>query len=147
MPKLPITIAAAAALCAIPMLSAAQMSGSSQAPTAASPMPGSPESAPPASTAKPKAATSAKGAAANTGTAANTSATGAALSAGMTVKDNTGVSIGQISKLDSVNGTQMATIKMGAQSFQVPAASLAAANGAATINLTQAQIQAQLPSK
>jgi hypothetical protein len=87
------------------------------------------------------------GAGAATGTAANTSATGAALSTGMTVKDNTGVSIGQISKLDTVNGTSMATIKMGEQAFQVPAANLTSDNGAATINLTQAQIKAQLPSK
>jgi hypothetical protein len=65
----------------------------------------------------------------------------------MTVRDNTGADIGRISKLDTVNGTQMATISMGAQSFQVPAANLATQNGAATINLTMAQIQAQLPSK
>jgi len=121
MPKLPITIATVAALCAVPFLSAAQTSSGATAKT---------------------------GAAASTGAAANTSATSPALSAGMTVKDNTGASIGQIVKLDTAaNGASMATIKMGADSFQVPAANLASQDGAATINLTQAQIAAQLHPK
>jgi hypothetical protein len=85
--------------------------------------------------------------AASTGTAANTSATAPALSTGMTVKDNTGAAIGTISKLDTGASGSVATIKMGTDNFQVPATSLAVANGAATINLTQAQIAAQVHPK
>ncbi|HEY7901357.1 MAG TPA: hypothetical protein VIC25_09250 [Caulobacteraceae bacterium] len=81
---------------------------------------------------------------ANTGTAENTSASAANLSVGMTVNDNTGAAIGPITALTSgANG--MATIKMGEQSFQVPATNLYMSNGSATINLTRAQLQAQLP--
>ena len=139
MPNPPIAIATAAAIFALPFASFAQnRTPTSAAPTAA------------ASTA-PTAATSAAPTAA-TGAAANTNATAGAptqaLSSGMTVKDNTGASIGQVAKLDTdASGKTMATIKMGADSFQVPAANLATANGAATINLTQAQIAAQLHPK
>jgi hypothetical protein len=41
----------------------------------------------------------------------------------------------------------MATIKMGDQSFQVQANRLGAANGAAEINMTKAQITAMLHGK
>lgn len=136
MPNLPIAIATAAALCAVPLVGAAQTSSS----------------APSTSTTPPAGAASATGKAAATGAAANTNATAGAptqpLAAGMTVKDNTGAAIGQVAKLDTdAAGKTMATIKMGADSFQVPAANLATANGAATINLTQAQIAAQLHPK
>jgi hypothetical protein len=88
--------------------------------------------------------------AAATGAAANTNATAAAptapVTAGLTVKDNTGAEIGQVSDVKAdASGKSMATIKMGTKSFQVPAANLAVDNGAATINLTKAQIDAQLP--
>jgi hypothetical protein len=81
-----------------------------------------------------------------TGAAANTNATAtAAVTAGLTVKDNTGAAIGQISEVKpDAKGVAMATIKMGADSFQVPTTNLAVQNGAAVINLTQAQITAQL---
>ena len=146
MPKLPTTIATAAAFCALPLLSAAQTS-----PSSAMPGPGNPQSPPPAGAAKTGAATGATTGTptgANTGAAANTSATAPSLSAGMTVKDNTGATIGQIVKLGAgANGASMATIKMGTDTFQAPAANLAAQDGAATINLTQAQIAAQLHPK
>jgi hypothetical protein len=142
MPNLPIAIATAAALCAVPLVGAAQTSSSAPS-TSTTPPAGA------AGTARTGATT---GNAAATGAAANTNATAGAptqpLAAGMTVKDNTGAAIGQVAKLDTdAAGKTMATIKMGADSFQVPAANLATADGAATINLTQAQIAAQLHPK
>jgi len=74
--------------------------------------------------------------------ASDTSATaGAQLSVGEPVKDNTGATIGAISSVStSANGQQMAVIKMGNDTFQVPGDRLGVGNGAATINLSQAQI-------
>jgi hypothetical protein len=78
----------------------------------------------------------------------NTSATAgaaAALSVGEPVKDNTGATIGSITSLNaSAGGQQMAVIKMGTDTFQVPSDRLGAANGAAEINMTQAQITGML---
>jgi hypothetical protein len=83
-----------------------------------------------------------------TGTGANTSATVGALSVGEPVKDNTGATIGAIADLKAdAGGNQMAVIKMGADQFQVSADKLGAADGAATINLTQAQIATMLHGK
>src|SRR5579871_6817182 len=72
----------------------------------------------------------------------------ASVTVGMPVKDNTGAQIGQVSAVgpDS-SGKTMATVKMGAQVFSVDASVLAVAGGAATINATKAQIEAQLPKK
>jgi hypothetical protein len=65
----------------------------------------------------------------------------AELSVGEPVKDNTGATIGAISSISaSANGQQMAVIKMGNDTFQVPGDRLGVANGTATINLSQAQI-------
>jgi len=78
---------------------------------------------------------------------ANTSATAGApaLTVGEAVKDNTGATIGSISNLNtSASGQQMAVIKMGTDTFQVPSDRLGAANGAAEINMTQAQITGML---
>jgi hypothetical protein len=72
-------------------------------------------------------------------------APGAGLTVGMQLKDNAGVAVGQISDLKpDASGAQMATIKMGADSFTVAAAALVVQNGAAVINMTQAQLQAQV---
>jgi hypothetical protein len=61
------------------------------------------------------------------------------------VKDNTGATIGEISSLSpGANGAQMAVIKMGADTFQVQTDRLGSGAGAATINLTQAQINGML---
>lgn len=147
MPSSPFSLAATALIAlggAVTGLAAsAQMAPATPPPTASTPMPGSGsmEEAPPAST--PKGANAQKPKA-DTGAAVNTAAT-APLASGMTVKDNTGATVGVISKLaaDS-SGGQMVTIKMGADSFQVPAANLAVNSGAAEINLTKAQIQSQL---
>jgi hypothetical protein len=87
--------------------------------------------------------------AASTGSAANTSATtssNAQLATGLTVKDRTGVAIGQITDIstDPKSGQQLATIQMGQDSFRLPADKLGVFNGAANVNLTQADIEAQL---
>jgi hypothetical protein len=63
----------------------------------------------------------------------------------MAVKDNTGATIGSIASLTTdASGKQAAVIKMGSDQFQVATANLGQANGAATINLSQAQIAGML---
>ncbi|HEY1449031.1 MAG TPA: hypothetical protein VGF33_10890 [Caulobacteraceae bacterium] len=76
---------------------------------------------------------------ASTGTQANASAT-VGLKAGMTVKDSTGAMVGKISKV--ANDT--ATIKMSKGTFSAPTSSLTVEGGAATINMTKADIDAQV---
>ena len=98
-----------------------------------------PSSSPDASTTPPAGASTS----APSGSAADTSATAAApsLSVGEPVKDNTGATIGAIASLNTgTNGQQMAVIKMGNDTFQAPADRLGVTDGAATINLSQAQI-------
>ena len=131
MTKTPVRfLSAAAATCFWPLLALAQTSS----PTA-----------PGATAAPPPAASSANAAAAS---AANTNATVATLTSGLAVKDNTGATIGQIASLQpDASGKQMATIKMGADTFNVAAADLAVQNGAAVINMTGAQITAMLHKK
>jgi hypothetical protein len=69
----------------------------------------------------------------------------APLSVGLSVKDNTGVVIGQITALKpDASGKDMATVKMASGSFAVVATSLTVDNGAALINLTQAQLNAMI---
>jgi len=105
-----------------------------------------PDSTPAPSTTGSAPDTSSNSASASpTGSAADASATAggaaATLSVGEPVKDNTGATIGAISSLSTAaNGQQMAVIKMGSDTFQVPSDRLGASAGAATINLTQAQI-------
>jgi hypothetical protein len=99
------------------------------------------EAAPPAdASADAKAGASAEAAAPSAAQAgANASVT-----AGMTVKDKTGASIGQVADVKTDGGKTMATIKMGAETFAVDAANLGVADGSATINATQAEIQSML---
>ncbi|MFN3583956.1 MAG: hypothetical protein ACOY9C_06230 [Pseudomonadota bacterium] len=68
----------------------------------------------------------------------------ASVTTGMTVKDKSGASIGQVADVKREGGKTMATIKMGADTFAVDAANLAVDGGAATINATQAEIQQML---
>jgi hypothetical protein len=117
-------------------------------PAAAAPsVPGAAVNPPAAATPAESTASAATAAppAAATGAAANTNATTAPLTSGLPVKDNTGATIGQITALTAdPSGKQMATIKMGADSFSVAATSLAVENGAAVVNLSGAQIQTML---
>ncbi|HEY1449032.1 MAG TPA: hypothetical protein VGF33_10895 [Caulobacteraceae bacterium] len=161
MPRLPIPLAAAAAIFALPLAGLAQSqttsppasSGAAPATTGQSaPAQSAPAQSAPAQSAPAQSAPAQSAPSASTGAAANTSATAGSatepLAAGMTVKDNTGAAIGQIAKLGAdASGKAMATIKMGADTFQAPAEVLAVQNGAATINLTKAEIDAQLHGK
>ncbi len=61
----------------------------------------------------------------------------------MSVKDNTGALIGEVSDVKA----GVATIKMGADTFTVDTNKLAVADGAATINATQADIRGMLKKK
>lgn len=142
MPSSPLSLAATALIAlggaVTGFAASAQMAPGAAPPSASTPMPGSGsmDQPPPVSNARPPSA--------QTGAAANTSAA-VPLADGMTVKDNTGASIGIISKMAAdASGGEMVTIKMGADAFQVPAANLAVNNGAAEINLTKAQIESQL---
>jgi hypothetical protein len=86
-------------------------------------------------------ATSSSSANPATSAGANTSATAGGFQVGEPVKDNTGATIGEIAALSpGANGGTMAVIKMGTDTFQVSTDRLGSADGAATINLTQAQI-------
>jgi hypothetical protein len=85
--------------------------------------------------------TSTAGAAATEPSASAPATTSAQVTAGLNVKDNTGATIGQVSEVKASGGKQMATIKMGAESFAVDTSSLAVADGAATINATQAELK------
>ncbi|HEY9235101.1 MULTISPECIES: hypothetical protein [Phenylobacterium] len=79
------------------------------------------------------------------GAGADASATASGLAVGATVKDNTGASIGTVTDLKAdATGKQVATIKMGADSFAVETDKLAIADGSATINATQAELKAML---
>ena len=103
-----------------------------------------PSEAAPPSTASPTSSAPATGATAPSGTnaAANVGAS-AEVSSGMSVKDNTGAAIGQVTEVK--NG--VATIKMGADTFAVDTSKLGVQNGAATINASQADIRKMLPKK
>lgn len=68
----------------------------------------------------------------------------ASVTTGMTVKDKTGATIGQVSDVNTEGGKTMATIKMGAETFAVDAANLGVAGGSAMINASQAEIQQML---
>ena len=81
----------------------------------------------------------------STGTSSDTAATASAgsVSTGMSVKDNTGALIGEVSDVKA----GVATIKMGADTFTVDTTKLAVADGSATINATQADIRGMLKKK
>jgi hypothetical protein len=113
--------------------------GTSNMPATDAPMQssGSQSTAPPDSTSPPS----------TSGSAADTSATAGAvaLSVGEPVKDNTGATIGAISSISTnANGQQMAVIKMGNDTFQVPGDRLGVTDGSAMINLSQAQIASMI---
>jgi hypothetical protein len=127
MSRISIRIAAAAALCTLPLVGYAQ-----HEPTMAGP------------TASPST-TMGTAPRADTGKAAITNAKVSGLATGMTVKDNTGAAIGQIGDITAdASGKPMATIKMGSDSFQVSGSDLTLKGGAATINLTKTQIDAMV---
>lgn len=112
-------------------------------PAAATPAAPPEATAPPASTAGPGA--TAPSANAATGAGSDASATAGAFAVGAPVKDNTGAVIGSITELKpGASGSQMATIKMGSDNFAVATTGLAMQDGAAVINMTQAELQAKI---
>jgi hypothetical protein len=77
---------------------------------------------------------------------ARSAATDASVTTGMSVKDNTGATIGTVAAVQpGPTGNKLATIQMGAKTFTVDTNSLAVSAGAATINASQTQIQGMLP--
>jgi len=147
MPTYPIRLAATALIAAFAaapafaQTTAAPAAATSPAPASSSPSPSAAPMTPSASAAPTAGGTA--GASASTGSAADTNAV--ALSTGLTVKDNTGAAIGQITDIAAdKSGTQLATIKMGSDSFRLPTDRLAVQNGSAVVNLTQAQIEDEL---
>jgi hypothetical protein len=144
-----LTFGATAVALAIALPAAAQTTGStakspasppSNSSTASSPSTSSTSAAPPSDS-----STTAPPSTASSGTAADTSATTAALAVGLTVKDNTGAPIGQITQLKpDASGKQVATIKMGSDTFAVDGANLAVQDGAAVINATQTELQGMI---
>jgi hypothetical protein len=139
--------AAALGLVTMPVLAQTTTSQpASSMPTTSQPSSSAPAASQP-TTSTPQAASNTTAPSASTGSNANaTVSQTAALKAGMTVKDKNGSSIGQITSVDkdAKTGQQMATIKMGSDNFRLQADRLGVDNGAATVNLTQADIQAQL---
>ncbi len=137
-------VGAGALILASQVFAAAPMS--SQPPTSSTTMPDDSTTAP--STTTPSTTAPSTDTPAATGPGANTSATVPGLTVGEPVKDNTGATIGAISDLKTdASGQQSAVIKMGSDQFQVTSDKLGVANGAATINLTQAQIATMLHGK
>jgi len=123
----------------IPLLGAALMMSAPAAVAAAqATTPAAPSAAPSTPAASAAASPS----------AAPAAAPAAAITAGLPVKDKAGVAIGTVTDVKAdASGKQIATIKMGADSFAVDTAALAVDNGSAMINATQAQIKAMLPKK
>lgn len=82
--------------------------------------------------------------------AASASASGAnaSVTTGMAVTDNTGLTIGQITEVNTdPTGKKTATIKMGAETFALDTASLAVTGKSAQVNATQAEIRTMLGKK
>ena len=134
---LAVAIAGSAVAASQPPAAAGPNTPATDAPTQST-MPSSSSTTPPATTSSSATTSSAGGSAADTSATAGATA---ALSVGEPVKDNTGSTIGAISGLNTnANGQQMAVIKMGNDTFQVPSDRLGAGSGSATINLSQTQI-------
>jgi hypothetical protein len=116
------------------------------APPTSAPLPSAQAPAPPAApAARPSSAappTSSAAGASGADTAAHVAA-GAGLTTGMSVKDNTGALIGEVSGLKG----GVATVKMGSDTFAVDVDKLGVDNGVATINASQAELKKMLPKK
>ena len=117
----------------------------SSAPADSSSSSSSSDSAPPASSSSMGSSGSATSPSASTGASADTTATAPAFAVGTPVKDNTGTVIGSITEVKpGATGAQTATIKMGSDQFAVATSGLAMQDGAAVINMSQAELQAKL---
>jgi hypothetical protein len=108
--------------------------------TSLSPGAVTPDATAPAATAPAPSATARTGA--STDTAANAGAS-TTLMSGMSVKDNTGALIGEVKSVKA----GVATIQMGSDTFTLDSSKLGVANGAASINASQAELKKMLPAK
>ena len=120
---------------------------SAQTPAPAQPAAPPPAAAAPATPAAPPPATAAPAQPAPAGPGAAPGAASAAgkVAVGMSVKDKAGVALGEVTELKAdSSGKQIATIKMGADTFSVEADKIGVQSGAGMINLTQAEIQAMI---
>jgi hypothetical protein len=80
--------------------------------------------------------------------ASTTAGSPSAIASGMSVKDKTGATIGQVTDVKAdATGQQLATVKMGADTFTVETSKLAVQDGAATINATQAELKKMIPKR
>jgi hypothetical protein len=134
-------------------LRAAVFSGVSQGATVAPAASNAPQpvATTPAASPTPAAAPPAASAIATLGVASNATANVSQtteLALGLPVKDRLGVVIGQVSNIEADRKYgQLVTIQMGEESFRLPSDRFGLWGGAATINLTQADIEDQLRRK
>ena len=77
-----------------------------------------------------------------TGVTTNTTAMAGGLKVGLSVKDSAGAAVGTLTDLKTdASGKRWATIRMGTDDVSVEADKLTAMDGAATVNMTQAQLK------
>jgi hypothetical protein len=135
------TCLAALTLAAATAASAAQPADAPATPTAPAAAPASPATTAPAA----GDMQSAPAASAPAAPSASAAGTEASVTVGQPVKDNTGATIGKITKLNPpAGGKQTAVIAMGAQSFAVDTSALAVQNGAAVINASQSELKGMI---
>ena len=139
--------AAAQTTAASPSRSAPPASSTASPPASTAVHPPStrtPDPTMPPATTSPGTVTSGAATPPSTGASVDASAN-APITSGLSVKDNTGATIGQITQVKpDASGKQTATIKMGADSFAVDTSALVVQNGAAVINSTQAELQGMI---
>lgn len=77
-----------------------------------------------------------------TGSTTNTTATAGDLKTGLSVKDSAGASVGTLTGLKTdASGKRWATIRIGSDDVSIEADKLTAKDGAATVNMTQAELK------
>jgi len=135
--RLAFAAAAALALAAAPVMAQQPSSTTAQPPESSATPPADPGAAPapPSTTAPPSGSTP----------SASDSGADASVTAGMSVVDNTGLTIGQVTEVKrGADGKETATIKMGSDTFAVETSNLAVKGQTAAVNATQAEIKQML---
>jgi hypothetical protein len=111
-------------------------------------MPAAAQSTSPADTTSPDASSSSAASPSASASTGASAATGGKVAVGQPVKDSAGVTIGQVAQVKpDAAGKEVATIKMGADSFAVDTSALAVDHGTALINATQAEIKSMMAKK
>ena len=130
------------------MLLAAAAAAALATPVLAAPPPNTVQPAPPAATNPPPPGP--QMAPSQPGDVGPNGAVTPGLKVGMSVKDNTGATIGAVSEMKpegNGSGRMFAIVKMDSGMFSVDASSLQVANGVATINMSQDQINSMVHPK